>query len=157
MDSQMDDVPPDRHQQTIVDGVQARERARVQARERARGPALLGLNRIVTAIRSNPGSGQVRRLVAFLGGLYNGERFPFDMTELRSLDSGLSDACLDVLAYDRFGVQEIHCWGVISGDDLNDLLAAYGHYYRAQQNRIGRSLYQERYGDDGHADEGLSA
>lgn len=139
----------ERHRRSIADGA--------QARERARGPAIEGLSRIVTAIRGNPGSGQVRRLVAFLGGLYNGERFPFDMTDMRAVDTELSGACLDVLAYDRFGVHEIHRWGVISDVELNELLASYGLYYRAQQRRIGRTLYQERYGDDGHPDEGMGA
>ncbi len=101
-------------------------------------------------------TGQVQRLTAFLGELYNGPRFPFDITDLRALDAELADACMDVLNYDRYSQAEIHTWGVIDGDELNDFLVRDGHYYAAQQRRIGRELYQSKFGERGHADEGLS-
>lgn len=127
------------------------------AKDAARGPAVEGLKLIVGAIRQNPGSGQTHLLVGFLGGLYNGPRFPFDMTDLRSLDHELAEACLDVLRFDHFGQAEVHTWGVIDGDELNELLQAHGHYYAAQQRRIGRELYQDQFGDQGHPDEGCCA
>lgn len=70
--------------------------------------ALAALDLITTSIRSHPGTGQVRRLVAFLAGCYNGNEFRFDLTELRGLDLRLSDACLDVLSYDRLVIKEVH-------------------------------------------------
>ncbi len=135
----------------------ARQAAFAAARDAAKAPAIEGLRRIVSAIHQHPGTGQVRRLVALLGGLYNGPRFPFDLTDLRSMDGELASACLDVLRYDHFGRAEIHEWGVIGGDELNALLESYGLYYAAQQRRIGRELYRERYGEDGHPDEGCCA
>jgi hypothetical protein len=42
---------------------------------------------ITHAVETNPGAGQSRRLVRFLAGLYNGSDFPFDLTDLRSLDT----------------------------------------------------------------------
>ena len=35
------------------------------------------------AVEEHPGTGQARRLVRFLAGLYNGGGFPFDLTDLR--------------------------------------------------------------------------
>lgn len=128
-----------------------------RAKDAARGPAIEGLKLIVGAIRRNPGSGQTHRLVAFLGGLYNGPRFPFDMTDLRSLDCELADACVHVLRYDSFNQAEIHCWGVIDRDELNGWLESYGLYYAAQRRRIGREMYEDRYGEQGHPDEGCCA
>ena len=69
---------------------------------------MLGLERITTAIQNNSGTGQVRRLVRFIAGCYNGTDFPFDLAELRGLDDELAEACIDYLDYDRLGVKEIH-------------------------------------------------
>jgi len=47
-------------------------------------------------------SGQVRRVAQFLASTYNGEAFPFDLFELRSLDIAISDdmlSCLDALRW----------------------------------------------------------
>ncbi|MGH8258773.1 MAG: DUF7673 family protein [Steroidobacteraceae bacterium] len=72
--------------------------------ERARG----ALQRIETAIGQNPTSGQARRLVRFVAGVYNGEDYPFDLTDLRALDTELANACLDYLSYDRLCKREVH-------------------------------------------------
>jgi hypothetical protein len=63
---------------------------------------------IETAIGNNPTSGQAGRLVRFLAGLYNGSDYPFDLTDLRVLDTRLANACLDYLNYDRLGKREVH-------------------------------------------------
>lgn len=63
---------------------------------------------IVNAIEAHPTTGQARRLVRFLAGLYNGPDYPFDLTELRGLDIALANACLDYLNYDRLGITEVH-------------------------------------------------
>jgi hypothetical protein len=72
--------------------------------ERARA----GLQRIVKAVDEHPGTGQARRLVRFLAGVYNGNDFPFDLTDLRSLDTELANACIDYLNYDRLAKAEVH-------------------------------------------------
>lgn len=72
--------------------------------ERARS----ALQAIETAIREHPSAGQARRLVRFLAGVYNGADYPFDLTDLRSLDTILANSCLDYLNYDRLGKREVH-------------------------------------------------
>ena len=62
--------------------------------------AMAALEKIETAIEAYPRTGQARRLVKFLAGIYNGEDYPFDLTELRALDTELANACLDYLNYD---------------------------------------------------------
>ena len=119
-----------------------------------RGVAALQI--IVNAVRDHAMTGQGRRLIAFLAGIYHGQRFPFDLTDLRALDTRLSDACLEVLAFDRTGAMEVHCWGVVSAVELNEWFQSAGLYYRAQSRRLGRELYQGKYGDKGHDDLGLT-
>ncbi len=63
---------------------------------------------IETAIGENPTSGQAGRLIRFIAGLYNGRDYPFDLTELRGLDTNLANACLDYLNFDRLGISEVH-------------------------------------------------
>src|SRR5579859_231372 len=95
--------------QEIVSGrklerTQALEESTEAIMERAR-PAL---KIIETAIRENPTSGQVGRLVRFLAAIYNGYDYSFDLTDLRTLDTRLANACLDYLSYDRLCKQEVH-------------------------------------------------
>ena len=70
--------------------------------------AVKALNTIEAAINAHPTAGQSKRLVQFLAGLYNGHDYPFDLTELRGLDTELANACLDYLNYDRLGMKEVH-------------------------------------------------
>ena len=57
---------------------------------------------------ANGGSGQCRYVAAFLLGLYNGPRFPFDLTNLRALDTEIVQDCLTVLAMDSTRAAEVH-------------------------------------------------
>jgi hypothetical protein len=53
-------------------------------------------------------SGQIRRIALFLASTYNGEAFPFDLFELRTVDEAISDdmlTCLDAL---RWGQADLH-------------------------------------------------
>ena len=90
----------------------AGERTRMDALDRdlaaikVRADAALRV--IEEAIDDNPTTGQARRLVRFVAGLYNGQDYPFDLTELRGLDTRLANACLDYLNYDRLGIAEVH-------------------------------------------------
>ena len=70
--------------------------------------AMSALRVIENAIQGNPTTGQARRLVWFLAAVYNGSEFPFDLTELRALDTELANACLDLLHYDRLAKHEVH-------------------------------------------------
>lgn len=53
-------------------------------------------------------TGQSRVVGCFLLGLYNGPDYPFQLTDLRSLDMALHIDCLAVLAMDWTPVHEIH-------------------------------------------------
>ena len=70
--------------------------------------AMAALTIIETAIAAHPTTGGARRLVKFLAGVYNGQDYPFDLPELRGLDTTLANACLDYLNYDRLGIKEVH-------------------------------------------------
>lgn len=76
----------------------ARETAEAQMKSRA-----LEALQMIAAVDQHPGTGQARRLVPLVAGLYNGHDYPFDLTELRALDADLASACLDYLNYDRLG------------------------------------------------------
>ncbi|MGH7058366.1 MAG: DUF7673 family protein [Acetobacteraceae bacterium] len=69
--------------------------------------AMIALRVIENAILRNPSTGQARRLVSFLAALYNGSELPFDLTELRALDTEIANACLDYLNYDRLARREV--------------------------------------------------
>jgi len=88
--------------------------------------ALEALKVIETAIKSHPTTGGARRLVKFLAGVYNGQDYPFDLTELRGLDTALANACLDYLNYDRLGIKEVHKHLSNGDTDLHRWLAEYG-------------------------------
>ena len=87
-----------------ITAIAAGERPRMDTLARDEGEivrrAMAALEKIEAAIEAHPGTGQARRLVKFLAGVYNGEDYPFDLTELRALDTELANACLDYLNYD---------------------------------------------------------
>jgi hypothetical protein len=92
----------------IVSGKRTRINAAAEDTLEIMERARTGLQRIVKAIEDNPGTGQVRRLVKFLAGVYNGSEYLFDLTDLRALDSELANACIDYLNYDRLAKAEVH-------------------------------------------------
>lgn len=82
-------------------------------RERAERPAILAegeaaLKRLLPIAQRDTGqSGVVAR---FLLNLYNGNRFPFDNTDLRRLDASIVLDCLAVLRMDSRPQQEVHLY-----------------------------------------------
>jgi len=94
--------------------------------------AMAALALIEKAIAGHPGTGQARRLVCFLAGVYNGQDYPFDLTELRSLDTELANACLDYLNYDRLGHKEVHKHLANGDRDLHAWIKRYGLEPRQQ-------------------------
>ena len=73
------------------------------------------------ALRDTGQSGVVAK---FLLGLYNGPRFPFDLTELRRLDHKIFLDCVTVLMRDSIGGKEVHLY-FENGDKIWEQLAAY--------------------------------
>jgi hypothetical protein len=94
--------------QEIISGKRARLNTTAEELNELMERAMAGLQRIVQAIEAHPGTGQTGRLVSFLAGLYNGSDYPFDLTDLRALDTELATACVDYLNYDRLAKAEVH-------------------------------------------------
>ena len=87
--------------------------------------ALAALKLIESAINAHPTTGQAGRLVRFLAGVYNGSDYPFDLAELRALDTALANACLDYLNYDRLCLAEVHTHLAQGDQDLQRWLEQY--------------------------------
>ena len=113
-----------------VSALTAGERPRMDALARDEGEivsrALAALRRIEESIEAHPGTGQAQRLVKFLAGVYNGEDYPFELTELRGLDTELANACVDYLNYDRLGKREVHKHLTNGDRDLHRWMKRYG-------------------------------
>jgi hypothetical protein len=72
-------------------------------------------------------SGQCSYVAAFLLGLYNGSRFPFDLTALRALDDKLYHDCMDVLTMDsRLNFSEVHTYISDGGKKFEQLAMRWG-------------------------------
>lgn len=75
---------------------------------------------------------------AVLLGLYNGRRFPLDMTELRRLDGGNLTAAMDVIESDvRFRFKEVHEWlnDITGRDDFGMRLEHLAYEYEFKGRR----------------------
>jgi hypothetical protein len=110
----------------IVSGKRTRLSAAAEDTHEIMERARVSLQTIVKAIENNPGTGQTRRLVKFLAGLYNGHEFHFDLTDLRSLDTELANACIDYLNYDRLAKAEVHTHLPGGGRQMQWFLAQHG-------------------------------
>lgn len=64
------------------------------------------LNRLIPVAMDFTDQG--RAVGRFLLGLYNGEDFPFDLTDLRGLDLALFEDCVTVLVMDYSPEVEVH-------------------------------------------------
>ncbi|WP_051439429.1 DUF7673 family protein [Bordetella petrii] len=84
-----------------------------RARQEAERPAIqeagqAALRRLLPVAQSD--TGQAGVVARFLLNLYNGDRFPFDNTDLRRLDHELCEDCIAVLRMDSRPVQEVHTY-----------------------------------------------
>jgi len=127
----------------------------LEVMERAR----TALQRIVKAIEAHPGTGQTRRLVRFLAGVYNGHEYPFDLTDLRALDTDLANACIDYLNYDRLGKVEVHTHLPDGGRQMQWFIAQHDlrpqiHLSHTEQHESRLHALAERL--DRHPDELLT-
>ena len=81
-----------------------------QAEAQADGiPALMRLVEIAH-LRGAGDTSQNHHVRRFLLGLYNGSRWPFDMTRLRCIDADLQRDALAVLRMDVNPAKEVHCY-----------------------------------------------
>lgn len=106
--------------QTRMEVMRAEREARTALLRSIRADGEAALRRLLPIAQSDTGqSGVVAR---FLLNLYNGDRFPFDNTDLRRLDSDLVDDCLAVLRMDANPAREVHKY-FHNGDELWEQLA----------------------------------
>lgn len=110
----------------IIAGRQPRTEVLERDQAAVTSRALVALEIIETAIRRNPTTGQAGRLVRFIAGVYNGQDYPFDLTDLRALDTRLANACLDYLNYDRLAKREVHHHLSRGERELHEWLEEYG-------------------------------
>jgi len=89
---------------------------------RAEGEA--ALRRLLPIAQSDTGQSGV--IARFLLGLFNGDRFAFDLTEFRRLDRALFDDCLTVLRMDYAPLQEVHCYFPNGGQVFEKLATDWG-------------------------------
>jgi hypothetical protein len=69
------------------------------------------LMRLWNVTTNHPGTSGARRAALVLLGLYNGPRFPFDLTELRAMDTDILRDALLVITEDARRCQlEVHSW-----------------------------------------------
>jgi hypothetical protein len=81
-----------------------------------------GVEALVRLLKIAQGhSGQCRHVAAFLLGLYNGNRFKFDLTDFRCLDRAIFDDCIELLKMDYTPVREVHCYFKNGGKIWEDL------------------------------------
>lgn len=102
-------VPNPRHTPEITaefDRIEAERTARQDELPKIRGKGEKALYRLLPIAQGH--SGQCRHVAAFLLGIYNGQRFRFDLTDLRCLDYEIFDDCMAVLRMDAQPMQEVH-------------------------------------------------
>jgi hypothetical protein len=81
------------------------------------------LRRLLPIAQGN--TGQCRHVAAFLLGLYNGTRFPFDLTDLRCVDGEIFDDCMAVLQMDAQPAREVHTYFDNGGQVFEELAATW--------------------------------
>jgi hypothetical protein len=91
---------------------------------------------------ANGDAGQCRMTARFLLALYNGSRFPFDLTYLRGLDTDLVMDCLMVLAADSSGrSREPHELLGVPGKSFEELANHWGvEDIEKVMTELGRNL-----------------
>ncbi|MDO5693665.1 MAG: hypothetical protein Q4G70_14525 [Pseudomonadota bacterium] len=90
-------------------------------------------------------TGQSRVIARFLLGCYNGDRFPFDLTDFRIIDRALFDDCMAVLKMDRQPQQEVHCYFEQGGKNFEKMAKDWG-LADLWRDKIELNEYRERYG-----------
>lgn len=95
------------------------------ANKRKRDDGVEALKRLFAFATENSCGGS--KVVAnVLASLYNGNRFKFDLTDLRVLDEGLRDDVLLVLYLDSSGGHEVHNYLPHGGRKFEDMIRYYG-------------------------------
>ena len=115
---------PDLELQAQMKAYQAKIKTLHQAIQEDRRLGEAALRRLLPIARGN--TGQCRRVAAVLLSLYNGHRFPLDMTNLRSLDYEILLDCLAVIRMDGNARQEVHDYFDNGGEIFEQLAEDWG-------------------------------
>lgn len=102
-------VPTAEEKEKMAAVMAARRReldARLAALPEIRLEGVAALRRLLPIAQRDHGASSV--VARFLLNLYNGDRFPFDNTELRRLDYDVFDDCMAVLKMDFQPQREVH-------------------------------------------------
>jgi hypothetical protein len=86
-------------------------------------------------------SGQCLHVAAFLLGLYNGRRFPFDLTDLRCLDRAIFDDCMTVLRMDYAPVREVHTYFDNGGDEGHKIFEGLAKAWGIKDHMAGTGAF----------------
>lgn len=111
--------------------------------------AMAALQKLIAVVQHHPGTGQTRRVIKFLAGLYNGNDYPFDLTDLRALDTELANACIDYLNYDRLAKAEVNTHLPEGGRQMQWFIAQSGllrrlHWSTSEQHESRLHALAER-------------
>ena len=110
----------------VEDLMTGRYQRQVHAEHEVIADGVAALQRLIKRVQDNWHTGQSRRIVVFLAGLYNGTDYPFDLTELRGVDREIAADCLTLLALDTRGLKEVHRY-IENGDTIwPAMIADYG-------------------------------
>jgi hypothetical protein len=83
-----------------------------------------GLDSLAHLLRiAESDTGQSAVVARFLAGLYNGNRYRFDLTDLRALDDDLFEHCLAVLRLDHRPAVEVHSYFPDGGERWQKMIA----------------------------------
>lgn len=103
------------HTNNVISQVAAQIAAEERERPAIRAAGIAALHRLLPVAQRC--TGQSRIVGSFLLSLYNGNAFPFPLTDLRALDTALFNDCIALLAMDRRPEKEVHEY-VENGDDI---------------------------------------
>jgi len=91
--------------------------------------------------QQHPGTSGAEAAAKLLLGLYNGKRFPFDLTDLRSFDDNNLDAALTVIRADATRCErEVHQWlnAATGRTDFGERFEHLAHDYKLKGRYRGR-------------------
>lgn len=126
----------------------------IRAQDESNG--LDSLQRLYKLAQGN--SGQCQHVAAFLLGLYNGQRFRFDLTDFRCVDASIFEDMLRVLRMDNQARAEVHTYFPQGGQRFEEIANDWNLHSQTwepsadgfSQQRNGYMCHVEPYAFEGH-------
>lgn len=111
--------------QTPIDKIRVRRMLSDAERPVILADGIEAVKRLVKLAESD--SGQCRIAARFVLGLYNGSRFPFDLTDLRCVDESIFEDCMCALRMDARAMEkEVHKYFVDGGQRFEGIAENWG-------------------------------